>query len=238
MKRVIPVLVLSVAGLIPVWRYEPSTGTTSTTEAASTPSVSSSTSSSGSSGSTTFTGTTVATEKGDVQVRITYDGDKITAVEMLKQPNHPQTTAAVPKLIAETLSAQSADIDTVSGATITSDGYKESLQAAIDAEAAAASASPSASASAAASAPQTVAGSTVATEKGDVQVQVTFEGDKITAVEMLKQPNHPQTTAAVPKLIAETLSAQSADIDTVSGATITSDGYKESLQAAIDAKGA
>ncbi|MEU9438931.1 FMN-binding protein [Streptomyces sp. NPDC048252] len=238
MKRVIPVLVLSVAGLIPVWRYEPSTGTTSTTEAASTPSVSSSTSSSGSSGSTTFTGTTVTTEKGDVQVQVTFDGDKITAVEMLKQPNHPQTTAAVPKLIVETLTAQSADIDTVSGATLTSDGYKESLQAAIDAEAAAASASPSASASAAASASRTVAGSTVATEKGDVQVQVTFDGDKITAVEMLKQPNHPQTTAAVPKLIVETLTAQSADIDTVSGATLTSDGYKESLQAAIDAKGA
>ncbi|MFG3027171.1 FMN-binding protein, partial [Streptomyces sp. NPDC048253] len=217
MKRVIPVLVLSVAGLIPVWRYEPSTGTTSTTEAASTPSVSSSTSSSGSSGSTTFTGTTVATEKGDVQVQVTFDGDRITAVKMLKQPNHPQTTAAVPKLIAETLAAQSADIDTVSGATLTSDGYKESLQAAIDAEAAAATASPSASASAAASASQTVAGSTVATEKGDVQVQVTFDGDRITAVKTLKQPNHPQTTAAVPKLIAETLAAQSADIDTVSG---------------------
>ncbi|WP_406006187.1 FMN-binding protein [Streptomyces sp. NBC_00637] len=233
MKRAIPVLLLSVAGLIPIWRYEPSTGTTSTTEAASAPSAPSS---SGSSGSTTFTGTTVATEKGDVQVRISYDGDKITAVKMLKQPNHPQTTAAVPKLVAETLAAQGADIDTVSGATITSDGYRESLQAAIDAEAAAASASPSASAAAPAS--QTVAGPTVATEKGDVQVQVTFDGDEITAVEMLKQPNHPQTTAAVPKLVAETLAAQSADIDTVSGATITSDGYRESLQAAIDAKGA
>nr|WP_234390446.1 FMN-binding protein [Streptomyces sp. MMG1533] len=55
---------------------------------------------------------------------------------------------------------------------------------------------------------------------------------------MLQQPNHPQTTAAVPKLIAATLQAQSADIDTVSGATITTEGYKESLQAAIDAKGA
>jgi uncharacterized protein with FMN-binding domain len=130
-KRAIPVLVLSVAGLIPVWRYEPSTGTTSTTEAASTPSVSSSTSSSG---STTITGTTVTTEKGDVQVQVTYEGGRITAVKMLKQPNHPQTTAAVPKLIAETLTAQSADIDTVSGATITSDGYRDSLQAAIDAK--------------------------------------------------------------------------------------------------------
>ncbi|MFD9395745.1 FMN-binding protein [Streptomyces sp. NPDC060000] len=76
------------------------------------------------------------------------------------------------------------------------------------------------------------------TEKGDVQVQVTYEGDRITAVRMLKAPDHPQTAAAVPELIAETLTAQSADIDTVSGATLTSDGYKESLQAAIDAKGA
>ena len=82
-----------------------------------------------------------------------------------------------------------------------------------------------------------VKGTTIQTEKGPVQVQLTFSGEKITAVKMLQQPNHPQTTAAVPKLVAETLKAQSVDIDTVSGATITSDGYKESLQAAIDAKG-
>jgi uncharacterized protein with FMN-binding domain len=132
-KRAIPVLVLSIAGLIPVWRYEPSTGTASTEVAApaSTPSTSSTGSSSG---STVVQGTVVTTDKGDVQVEVTFEGGRITAVRMLKQPNHPQTTAAVPKLIAETLQAQSADIDTVSGATITSDGYKESLQAAIDAK--------------------------------------------------------------------------------------------------------
>ena len=136
MKRAIPVVVLSIAGLVPIWRYEPSLGgSTSTTEAASTPSASSSSSSSGS-GSSTGTvvkGTTVTTEKGPVQVQVTFSGTKITAVKMLQQPNHPQTTAAVPVLVAETLEAQSADIDTVSGATITSDAYKESLQAAIDA---------------------------------------------------------------------------------------------------------
>ncbi|MEU9910820.1 FMN-binding protein [Streptomyces sp. NPDC051001] len=232
MKRAIPVVVLSIAGLVPIWRYEPSIGgSTSTTEAASTPSASSS--GSGASSGTVVKGTTVTTEKGPVQVQVTFEGDEITAVRMLQQPNHPQTTAAVPKLIAETLQAQSADIDTVSGATITTEGYKESLQAAIDANAEAAAASPSPTASAA----RTVDGPAVNTEKGTVQVQVTFEGDEISTVRMLQQPNHPQTTAAVPKLIAETLQAQSADIDTVSGATITSDGYKESLQAAIDAKG-
>ncbi|MDO0937460.1 FMN-binding protein [Streptomyces sp. DG2A-72] len=221
MKRVIPALVLSAAGLVTVWRYEPSVGTAASTEAAapaSTPSASS--------GSTVVTGSTIQTEKGPVQVEVTFEGDKITAVRMLQQPNHPQTTAAVPKLIAETLTAQSADIDTVSGATITTEGYKESLQAAIDKNATSNATS------------EVVAGSTITTEKGPVQVEVTFEGDAIKSVRMLQQPNHPQTTAAVPKLIAATLEAQSADVDTVSGATITSDGYKESLQAAIDAKGA
>jgi uncharacterized protein with FMN-binding domain len=129
-KRAIPVLVLSVAGLIPVWRYDVSTGTSSTEAAA--PASTPSTSSSGT--GVVVKGTTVGTEKGDVQVEVTFEGDAISAVRMLKQPNHPQTTAAVPTLISETLQAQSADIDTVSGATLTSEGYKESLQAAIDAK--------------------------------------------------------------------------------------------------------
>ena len=226
MKRAIPVVVLSIAGLVPVWRYEPSVGgTTSTAESAST--------SSGSSSGTVVKGTTINTEKGPVQVQVTFSGDKITAVRMLQQPNHPQTTAAVPKLVAGTLKAQSAHVDTVSGATITSEAYKKSLQAAIDSNA---SNGTSAKSSQPASGSDTVSGPTVNTSKGPVQVQVTFDGDDITAVKMLQQPNHPQTTAAVPKLVAGTLKAQSADIDTVSGATITSEAYKKSLQAAIDAE--
>ncbi len=135
MKRAIPVLVLSVAGLIPVWRYAPSqdTGSSSTATEAAAPASTPSASSSGGTTSTVVSGSTIDTEKGPVQVEVTFEGDKIASVRMLQQPDHPQTTAAVPQLIEETLQAQSADIDTVSGATITSDGYKESLQAAIDA---------------------------------------------------------------------------------------------------------
>jgi uncharacterized protein with FMN-binding domain len=134
-KRAIPVLVLSVAGLIPVWRYAPShdTGSSSSVTEAAAPASTPSASSSGGTTSTVVSGPTIDTEKGPVQVEVTFDGDKIASVRMLQQPDHPQTTAAVPQLIEETLQAQSADIDTVSGATITSDGYKESLQAAIDA---------------------------------------------------------------------------------------------------------
>ncbi|MFE2971621.1 FMN-binding protein [Streptomyces sp. NPDC059340] len=154
MKRALPVLALSIAGLVPLWRYAPSSGTTTTTEVAapaSTPSSSSSSSPSPSSPSSSspsssspssssaaasrvVQGSTVNTSKGAVQVEVTFEGDKISSVRMLQQPNHPQTTAAVPKLIQETLQAQSADIDSVSGATITSDGYVTSLQAALDAK--------------------------------------------------------------------------------------------------------
>ena len=129
MKRALPVLVLTVAGLIPVWRYTPSAPEPAVAEPAPAPSVSTSP------GGTTrvVAGPTVDTEKGPVQVEVTFQGSRITAVRMLRQPGHPQTEAAVPRLIEETLEAQSADIDTVSGATVTSDGYKESLQAALDA---------------------------------------------------------------------------------------------------------
>ncbi|MFJ3417888.1 FMN-binding protein [Streptomyces sp. NPDC086082] len=144
MKRVIPVLVLSVAGLIPVWRYEPSIGTTTSSASApatvTTPSPTTTSSASGSASTPSTSskkvvqGAAINTSKGTVQVQVTFEGDKISTVSMLQQPNHPQTTAAVPVLIEETLKAQSSKIDTVSGATITSDAYVQSLQAAIDAK--------------------------------------------------------------------------------------------------------
>ncbi|WP_405791968.1 FMN-binding protein [Streptomyces sp. NBC_01506] len=139
MKRVLPVLALTVAAVIPLWRYEPSLGTTTSVEAAPAPppppaGSPDSDPAPGDTPARTVQGSTVNTEKGPVQVEVVFEGDEISTVRMLRQPDHPQTTAAVPKLIEDTLSAQSADIDTVSGATITSDGYRQSLQAAIDAK--------------------------------------------------------------------------------------------------------
>lgn len=126
MKRALPVLALTVAGLIPLWRYEPSHGTTATEAPATT--ATPQTSASG----RVVAGPTVTTDKGDVQVEVTLEGDRISSVRMLKQPDSPQTKGAVPKLIEETLEAQSTDVDTVSGATVTSEGYRKSLQAALD----------------------------------------------------------------------------------------------------------
>ena len=88
---------------------------------------------------------------------------------------------------------------------------------------------------------KTVDGSIVDTEFGPYQVQVVFTGNKITDVQLITEPSdrHSQRIAAnaAPTLRVEALQAQSARIDTVSGATTTSEAYAQSLQAAIDGKG-
>ncbi len=82
-------------------------------------------------------------------------------------------------------------------------------------------------------------GSTVQTEYGPVQVQITVAGGKITAADAVQYPTAQRRDVqinrqAVPMLNAEVLAAQSANIDAVSGASYTSDGYIQSLQAALD----
>jgi hypothetical protein len=80
------------------------------------------------------------------------------------------------------------------------------------------------------------------TAYGPVQLQLTLVQNKITKVSVLQQP---EATAndirignfAFPKLISETLTAQSARIDSVSGATYTSGGYIKSLQSILDGSG-
>ncbi|MFI6789950.1 FMN-binding protein [Nonomuraea sp. NPDC050383] len=89
------------------------------------------------SGGKTVTGAAADTRWGPVQVRITVADKKITQVEVLQAPdgNHRDieiNQRALPVLQQETLTAQSARIDTVSGATYTSEGYMTSLQSAID----------------------------------------------------------------------------------------------------------
>ncbi|SEN73937.1 FMN-binding protein [Nonomuraea pusilla] len=83
------------------------------------------------------TGDVVDTRWGPVQVRIAVSGKKITGVDVVQYPDGNRrdreiSAVALPTLKEETLSKQSADIDTVSGATYTSEGYIRSLQSAID----------------------------------------------------------------------------------------------------------
>jgi uncharacterized protein with FMN-binding domain len=101
------------------------------------------------------------------------------------------------------------------------------------------SSSPSSSPSSSSSAAKTYDGDAVGTQYGDVQVQITVAGGKITAAQVLQVPwndhrDQEINSYAVPVLNSEVVQAQSANIDMVSGATFTSDGYIQSLQSAID----
>jgi uncharacterized protein with FMN-binding domain len=82
-----------------------------------------------------YKGTAINTQWGQIQVVITVKKKKITAVKVT-DPTHTARSQvlddrAVPILVQETLSAQSARINEVSGATTISQAYISSLQAAV-----------------------------------------------------------------------------------------------------------
>ncbi len=131
MRRVLVAVVCTVAGLVALlsFRTHVSSPQRSAASPAQLPPLSA--------GEHAVTGHSVTTVYGPVQVRVVERARKIVAVNILR---HPAETAmdiqignyAFPKLVGETLIAQSAKIDTVSGATYTSGGYIGSLQSALD----------------------------------------------------------------------------------------------------------
>ena len=160
MRKIVVALAGTISGLIMLFSYHTSlggtaapavptsTGTTTTTVPGPTSdgtsgstsngaSGSSSGSSGSASGTSTVTGDSVDTRWGPVQVQITVTNGKITAAQAVQVPNGNGRDAeinsyAVPILNQEAVQAQSAQIDAISGATVTSDGYVQSLQSAID----------------------------------------------------------------------------------------------------------
>jgi uncharacterized protein with FMN-binding domain len=82
----------------------------------------------------TFTGDAVTMRYGIVQVKITVQGGKIVDAQAVQAPtgsNDRYTQKAVPRLREQTIAAQSANIQGVSGASFTSYGWYTSLASAI-----------------------------------------------------------------------------------------------------------
>ncbi|MDQ2814246.1 MAG: FMN-binding protein [Actinomycetota bacterium] len=161
MRRVILTIAGTVAGLVALLSFKshgPSVSPASAATSSGTTSGTSGTTSSGTSspattvpgefpmgslaaqltpGETTVTGHVGNTVYGPVQIQLVMRNSKIVKVAILKQPMNTihdiQIGAfAFPKLIGETLSTQTAKIDSVSGASYTSAGYLASLQSALD----------------------------------------------------------------------------------------------------------
>lgn len=150
MRRAVLAFGSTVAGLILLLSFRSHTappasagvsaaGTSSKSSAGAAPSASPS---GGATGGTTAGGKVVTGEVvngpyGPSQVAITLSGGKITKVTVLQHTDDGANSQqidgnALPKLTAETLTAQSAKIDAVSGASYTSAGYIRSLQSALD----------------------------------------------------------------------------------------------------------
>jgi uncharacterized protein with FMN-binding domain len=152
MKRIVLWLLSTVSAVVLLFGYHTSTSgpaataqepvgaSLATTSTATTSGGSGSGGSNGSSGSSssTVTGKVAQTRWGPVQVQLTTDpSGTITSVEVVQYPSGNRedeqiNSYALPRLVHATLDAQSADIDMVSGATVTSEGYLQSLQSALD----------------------------------------------------------------------------------------------------------
>ena len=158
MRRITLTIVSTIAGLVLLFSYRTSTsgpaggstaapagivgpaapgGPDATGTSAASPGPGGSTATTSGSGSLTVNGSAVDDGFGVVQVQAKISGGKIVDVTTLSLPQdgHSQriNSFAVPQLRREVLSAQSANVDTVSGATVTSEAYAQSLQAALDA---------------------------------------------------------------------------------------------------------
>ena len=84
----------------------------------------------------TFTGPAVNAYYGLVQVQVVIQGGKISTVQFLQYPNDRRTSQQInsqvmPWLQQEAIQAQSANVNLISGATLTSEGFANSLQAAL-----------------------------------------------------------------------------------------------------------
>ena len=142
MRRITAWALSTLTTLVLLFSYHTSTAGSGGAVVASSPAVdgrdaSAAGSADSASGATTYTGDAAQTRWGPVKVRITVADGRITAAEAVVYPTGNQrdveiNSSAIPVLNDEVVQAQSAEIDMVSGASVTSEGYLTSLQSAID----------------------------------------------------------------------------------------------------------
>ena len=181
-----------------------------------------------------------ATGMGEVTAELIVADGHIVGVNLTGDNETPGIgSKAIEELPSKIVEAQSADVDGVAGATITSNAVKEAVKAAM----AEAGLEDAAAESAADDAALTVAledaadGTYAATAQGfggDITVDVTLSGGKIADVKIVGDSETPGLGAvAVEKMPAQLLEAQSADVDGVAGATVSSSAIRAAFGDAL-----
>lgn len=217
---------------------------------------------------TAFNGRAYQTPWGNLAVAIQVKDGKVTAVSIPTLPDSPPSQQAKAYLIEQAIRSGGANIQGVTGATITSLAFKASLESALTQAANSTSVSslalrdttsdtsaslpllgvttptagtlaPSTSATPATKTPPkagvsgTFTGNAYGTPWGNAVASITISNGKITGVTMPVVPNSPPSVYAEPYLVQQALSAGSANIQGVSGATYASLAFKQSLESAI-----
>ncbi len=176
---------------------------------------------------------------GDVTVTLVVDGDDILSVVAVGDSETTGIgTNAIEQLPAIIVDADSAEVDGVSGATITSNAIKEAVNLALGIDAASGdTAEEPAEETAAEPAAEGALTGTAKGFGGDVTVTVTVDGDDILTVEAVGDSETPGIgTNAIEQLPAAIIDADSTEVDGVSGATVTSNAIKEAVNNALEAK--
>ena len=154
---------------------------------------------------------------GPITVEVTMDGDTITAVAVTSN-SESAPGAALEDIPAAIVAANSPDVDVVAGATYTSQGIIDAVRNALE------------------NAGSAGGGLTGTAEgfAGPITVEVTMDGDTITAVAVTSNSESAPGTA-LEDIPAAIVAANSPDVDVVAGATYTSNGIINAVKDAIGA---
>ncbi len=197
----------------------------------------------------TYTGTAQGFG-GSITVRVTISGGKITAIDIVSAAAEtPSYFARAKGVIANILSSQSPNVDTVSGATYSSNGIINAVKRALTKAAGGSAAEEEPGTTVTPSAPDEPAQPDAFTDGtyrdgiytgtaegygGDITVSVTVADGKIHAVDIVSAEDEtPSYLEKAKAVIAQVLDRQTPNVDTVSGATYSSNGILNAIRRAL-----
>ena len=157
---------------------------------------------------------------GPVTVKVTFEGNDITVVEVTgDKETQGVGTNAIEKLPAVIAEADSADVDAVSGATVTSEAIKSAVRQIIKMKNGVADSEVSYTAG--------TYTATVKGHRGEITGNVTFDASKIVSIDITSCADtygiaYGMETTPVEALTKKIVETQSLGVDTITGATVSS----------------
>lgn len=167
---------------------------------------------------------------GDVKVETTFDTNSIVKVEAKHDETKGLGDTAINKMIESVIEKQSTDIDVISGATVSS---KALLEAVKEAQSIAKGESKELVKTFKAG----TYSSTVTGHNGEMTVKVEVSADKIKDIKVEHIESNGIGTAAIDIIVSEVIDNQSLSVDSISGATVTSNALIMGINNCIEQTG-